>query len=205
MAKGCTLRSIRPIAIIAVFLLAGCSSEPRRSQPAARQAPEPRITQLYASPAEIRSGEKSLLCYGVENAASVGLQPPEHTLTPSPTRCVEVLPSKTTTYTVTAADARGRSASQSVTITVGPPRAPRAHIVEVHVSALKIKPRDLVQICFKAQHARSVRIDPVGPYPKSTSEGCISQQPVATTTYTVIVTGAEGDTDREKVTIQVAP
>ncbi|PYT82060.1 MAG: hypothetical protein DMG40_07055 [Acidobacteria bacterium] len=76
------------------------------------------IQTFYATPGEIRRGQSVQLCYGVANAKTVELEPQSNPVWPSYTRCVEVAPAKTTTYTLTIRDAAGNSKSQSLTITV---------------------------------------------------------------------------------------
>lgn len=76
------------------------------------------IRGLYLSPASIHRGETSQLCYDVANAKSVTLDPPEGEVWPSHSRCVNLSPKKTTTYTLTIADASGQKVSQSVELKV---------------------------------------------------------------------------------------
>ena len=76
------------------------------------------IQTFYATPGEIRRGEPVQLCYGVANAQSVKLEPQSNPVWPSYSRCVEVTPAMSTTYTLTIADARGNTKSQSLTVTV---------------------------------------------------------------------------------------
>ena len=76
------------------------------------------IRGLYLSPESIRRGETAQLCYDVGNAKTVSLDPPEAEVWPSHSRCVNLSPKKTTTYTLTIADAAGHAASQSVELKV---------------------------------------------------------------------------------------
>jgi hypothetical protein len=76
------------------------------------------IRGLYLSPESIRRGETAQLCYDVANAKTVSLDPPEAEVWPSHSRCVNLSPKKTTTYTLTIADAAGHAASQSVELKV---------------------------------------------------------------------------------------
>ena len=76
------------------------------------------IQTFYASPGEIRRGQQVQLCYGVANAKSVKLEPQSNPVWPSYSRCVEDTPEKTTTYTLTIADAAGKTKSQSLTVQV---------------------------------------------------------------------------------------
>jgi hypothetical protein len=76
------------------------------------------IQMFYASPSVIRRGESARLCYGVSNAKTVKLEPQSNPVWPSHSRCVEVAPTKTTTYTLTIEDAAGSTKSQAVEVKV---------------------------------------------------------------------------------------
>lgn len=76
------------------------------------------IQTFYAMPGEIRRGQSIQLCYGVANAKSVKLEPQSSPVWPSYSRCVNDSPAKTTTYTLTIADAAGNTKSQSLTVQV---------------------------------------------------------------------------------------
>lgn len=77
------------------------------------------ILNFYAYPVTVRAGDDSDICYSVSNAKSVTLDPPaKDPVWPSYTRCVKVAPRKTTTFTLTAADAAGHTKSSSVTVNV---------------------------------------------------------------------------------------
>lgn len=75
------------------------------------------IQSFYATPS-IRRGERAQLCYGVANAKTLTIDPPVGTLWPSHARCLDVSPTKDTTYTLTIQDAAGNAQTQSVTIQV---------------------------------------------------------------------------------------
>jgi len=76
------------------------------------------ILMFYASPGIVKRGEESTLCYGVSNAKSVTLQPQSNPVWPSQARCVDVSPSKTTTYTLTVTDSAGHTKSATATVEV---------------------------------------------------------------------------------------
>ena len=76
------------------------------------------IQTFYATPGSIRRGETVQLCYGVANAKTVTLEPQSNPVWPSYSRCVDVTPAKTTTYTLTIADAAGHTKSQSLEVHV---------------------------------------------------------------------------------------
>jgi hypothetical protein len=76
------------------------------------------IQTFYGSPGVVRRGESVQLCYGVANAKVVKLEPQDNPMWPSYGRCVDVKPTKTTTYTLTAEDAAGHNMTQTVEIKV---------------------------------------------------------------------------------------
>lgn len=76
------------------------------------------VRALYISPGVIHRGQSAQLCYDVANAKTVTLDPPVAAVWPSHSRCFDISPKKTTTYTLTIADASGKTASQTVELQV---------------------------------------------------------------------------------------
>ena len=76
------------------------------------------IRALYVALAIIHRGETAQLCYDVANAKAVTLDPPDGEVWPSHSRCLNLTPKKTTTYTLPIADISGKTASQSVELRI---------------------------------------------------------------------------------------
>jgi hypothetical protein len=77
------------------------------------------ILEYSASPATIRPGERSSLCYSVSNAKAVKIEPEaEEPVWPAFSRCVHVSPRKTTKYTLTIEDGAGHTRTADVEVTV---------------------------------------------------------------------------------------
>ena len=188
-------------AVLLAAVLTGCS-HPENPAPKVLQstAAPVKITQFYATKPALGRGEKSLLCYGVENAKTVTLAPPRQELSAALSRCVEVTPAETTKYTLTAEGGDGQKATQDLTISVG---APRPRIVEVKVSEMQVLRGDPVSLCYKVANAQAVRIDPIHFRAGPRNEGCVVVNPRETTTYVVTATGSGSETDRLPVTIKV--
>jgi len=74
--------------------------------------------QSFYGNSQILRGQSAQLCYGVANAKKVTLDPPAGPVWPSYARCLDVSPTKTTTYTLTASDDAGHSTSQTFTVKV---------------------------------------------------------------------------------------
>jgi hypothetical protein len=80
-----------------------------------------KIISFYAMPPVIHRGDEADMCYGVSNAKSVKLDPPDiASMFPSLDRCAKVAPKKTTTYTFTADDGKGNTKTAQLTIAVRP-------------------------------------------------------------------------------------
>jgi hypothetical protein len=76
------------------------------------------IQAFYANPGAVHRGESVQLCYGVANAKTVTLEPQPNPVWPSYSRCVDVKPTKTTTYTLTIDDGAGNTKTQSLEVKV---------------------------------------------------------------------------------------
>jgi len=63
-----------------------------------------------------KRGERGRLCYGVANAKTARIEPAVERIWPSLGRCVDIAPKNETIYTLTAEDAEGHSATQSLTV-----------------------------------------------------------------------------------------
>jgi hypothetical protein len=92
----------------------------RKYQPYAGLSTAVRIVQFYATPGVVPKGERTLICYGVDNASSVQIEPPVETLRPAQARCFWANPDRTTTYRLHATGADGTKAAQSLTVNVVP-------------------------------------------------------------------------------------
>jgi hypothetical protein len=75
------------------------------------------IQMLYGT-RQIKRGETAQVCFGVANAKTVTLEPGNNNVWPSHNLCVDVKPTKTTTYTLTATGGDGKNVSQQVTVAV---------------------------------------------------------------------------------------
>jgi hypothetical protein len=77
-----------------------------------------KILLFYATPAVVPRGGSAQLCYGVANATTVSIDNGVEEIKPSLSRCVEVKPKHTTNYTISAADDKGRRATQTIIVEV---------------------------------------------------------------------------------------
>lgn len=78
-----------------------------------------KILNFYA-PGSIHRGGPATICYGVNAAEHVRIDPPVEQLQPALSHCFQVSPAKDTEYKLTAQDGAGHVVTQSLTIRVEP-------------------------------------------------------------------------------------
>lgn len=78
-----------------------------------------KVLSFSLSAGAIHPGQTIKVCYGVANAKTVTIDPkPEGEVWPSLSRCVDAVPKKDTTYTITADDGQGHTDTQSLAVKV---------------------------------------------------------------------------------------
>ncbi|MDQ2841847.1 MAG: hypothetical protein M3Y72_12575 [Acidobacteriota bacterium] len=76
------------------------------------------FTGFSADSGLLKKGEHTQLCYGVENAQTVKLDPPVAAVKPTYHTCIQIEPKATTKYTISADDGKGHTKSESLTVRV---------------------------------------------------------------------------------------
>jgi hypothetical protein len=168
--------------------LAGCQHAP----PA-----HARIVLFKADPAFIPTGMTGKLCYGVENATKLDLNPPVEHLLPASERCIDIAPKQTTTYALTAWGADGIAEKKSFEVRV---LAPLPRLSDLIASSTEVKRGAQVKVCFKVENAKSVRARP-GKLDRGTN--CLIDYPRKTTTYKIDAFGPDREEDHGIVTVKV--
>jgi hypothetical protein len=192
---------------VTALLAGGCAKQEKTEQAGEAARPEPvTITQFYASPPSIARGSASLLCYGVDSAVEVRVEPEVEKLRPALTRCFEVKPASTTSYSLIATGRDGSTATRSVTVEVGAAAAAGPKLSNLQINKRAAKPGELISFCFEASGAASVTGAP-GRWQNggSPAKDCLMHQPQRTTTYRITATGAGGQTDTASITVEVKP
>jgi hypothetical protein len=177
------------LCLIVLVLLSSCS----RNQP----VPGPNITQFKAVPELVPAGITGKLCYGVENATSIDIKPHVEAVLPASDRCIDIMPNANTTYTLTAYGVDGVTKTKSVAVTVGP-AVPR--LSDLIARPTEVRSGSLVKVCFKVQHATSVKVSS-GRLDRKTN--CLTDRPRKTTTYRISALGANRQEDTGTVTVLV--
>ncbi len=164
----------------------------------------PRIVNFAANPMTITAGDSSTLSWNVENAKTVSIT---SLGTVNASGSQAVTPATTTTYTLTATN-DGGSVTATATITVNPKTggggggggtAPTVTSCAASPSTTA-KPGDPVVISYLAQNATGITISGVN---GATIAGPVTVNPQATTTYNIVVTGANNQTANCTVTVTV--
>ena len=91
------------LSIVGAILLVATLGAQRGAQPGL----EPRIVSVEAKPATVKAGQPVLLVWHVENPSGVAIEPGIGAVTPRGSR--QVIPTATTTYTLTAKGGPSRS------------------------------------------------------------------------------------------------
>jgi hypothetical protein len=79
-----------------------------------------KILNFYATPGVIRRGQRTLICYGVNQAERVRIEPPVEQLHPALSHCLEVSPLQDTAYKLIAEDRAGNVVTETLSIKVAP-------------------------------------------------------------------------------------
>ncbi len=201
-------------ALLAVLSLAGCGSQ---APPPAQKAGPPaiavepvKITHFYAGSREIPDNQSVGLCYGVENARTVRLEPPAEELKPGFNRCVYLTPDRTTTYRLVAEGFDGSTASESVTVRVKPSVTEPSYagvqpglFTLTFASAPEVSRGDAVTLCYGAPEAETVVMDPPLMELKPGKRFCFKATPDATTTYRFTATARDRRVESATLTVIV--
>jgi hypothetical protein len=177
--------------------------------PAASEGPK--VLLFYASPPAVARGDRTLICYGVANAASVRLEPAIEEIKPSFNRCIETRPTRSVTYTLHATGPDGRTTASTIQVSVGAAAAPARDSgtgPQILYFSKKETKRDgervLHSLCFATERSTEVRLEPAVLPPLTTAMGCFWVAPEQRTTYTVIASDAEGRSVRKSLTVDAS-
>ena len=167
----------------------------------------PKIASFSVSPSAIPANGQAQLCYEVENADSVHIEPNIGERKPASKECLSVTPSETLTYTLTAIAADGQSTSRQITLNVRPVPSqpvPRPQILSFKASPEQVVDDGTAQLCFRLKDASYAQLDPgARSLAVSSQDQCVEVRPLKTTTYTLKAFNSEGVETRDNATIRV--
>jgi hypothetical protein len=155
------------------------------------------ITSFTASPTNIDAGQTATLSWTVAGATSVSISPGIGSVNPQ-SGSTQVSPQQTTTYTLTA-NGPGGSVNATAVVSVGGGTPPQ--IIRFEASPLTIQPGQQSTLSWSTSGGSQVAISGVGAV---TANGSTTVSPQQTTTYTLSVTGTNGQTVTAPITVTVA-
>ena len=167
----------------------------------------PKILEFLVDPKQITRGTTVSLCFRVEDASSVNIEP--RITKPRPASngekvCVQHQPKATTTYTLTAFGEGGlQPATRQDTVTVDEPKLKHARILFFNVSPERIKRGESVNVCYGVADANDTTISPPGKEFPGIEKNCFEQRPRESTTYTLSTRGEDGVTSSESRSVTV--
>jgi hypothetical protein len=160
-----------------------------------------RILAFYGSPAFLVRGQHAIVCYGVENARAVRIEPPVEKLKPAANRCFSVTPQNDTTYELSAEGPDGTTVKESFSLTVEPP-APEFTLLAT--GPKEVDKGDRYGVCYGVRHATRLRLDPLGmSLPPVHPRHCVMFPLVRSMNFTLTAWGEDGRTVIEKWGVRV--
>ena len=189
----------------ALVILASCGKQPAPEAQQVAPSKTAKILQFYAGSPTVARGEQVLICYGVEDAKSVRLEPPIEQINPSFNRCFQYAPAATSHIKLIAAGADGTERSKTIEVAVaGVASPPKGQLILFFVSSGKSVPAgQRVTLCYETRNASSVRIEPAPTDRKLSGKDCVTAEVKQKTRYTLFATGPNGIQDRESLQVDV--
>lgn len=165
----------------------------------------PKIVEFSVRPQRITRGASVSVCFKVENASSVDIQP-EVAKSRAAEDCVQQRPRVTTTYVITAFNDAGlKSQPRQDTVTVDePPPLKHARILFFKASSQQINQGETIELCYGVADANTTAISPPGREVPSVENNCIKHRPRESGTYTLKTTGEDNKTETQELRVVVA-
>ncbi len=220
LSREFAIRACLPLlaALAGMLLLASCASEGPKPGAGADAKATVKILNFYPGQPSFAPGDQAQICYGVENAVSVRLEPPVAEIRPLSVKCVWFKPSGSMKLTLVATGTDGREARETIDITVkagapastslppeaaGDAAASGGTLIETFVAtATSIPPGGGATVCYVLREPATVTLQPPSGELGGDLRKCILLRPSATTTYT-LTARAGGKTEHATVTIRV--
>lgn len=206
---------VSAVASAVLILCVGCSSSRESATEGKTEPASARILYFYAGQAAVPPGEPAQICYGVENATSLRLEPGLTDVRPLSSKCVWIEAKQTTDLTLVAVGEDGKEVRASATVTVraGAPSStrteetaagtPSSSIIETFAAtASKVPSGGMSTICYVISKPASLSLEPAQGDLGSELKKCVIVKPTTTTTYT-LTANADGKTETAKVTVRV--
>jgi uncharacterized cupredoxin-like copper-binding protein len=150
------------------------------------QAGNPQILRFEANPVSVQPGQPVTLSWATSGASTASISG-VGTVTVNGSTTVN--PQQTTTYTLTATSADGKSVTAPITVTVATGTVPQ--VVVFVATPQNIDAGSSTKLCWQVTGATNIKIDP-GVGSNLNANDCATVSPTTTTTYTLTATNASG-------------
>lgn len=199
-------------AAVAVMFLASCSAEKQSEVASEPSTSGPKILMFYPGQPSVAPGDQAQFCYGVENAASVRLEPAVEDIRPLSNKCVWFKPEKTMELTLIARGTNGDETRETISIKVESgapsstrvaPGASQTGLIETFIAtATTISRGGGSTICYVLREPATLTMNPSTGDLGTDLKKCVLVRPTETTRYTL--TAKAGDkSDSVSVTVAV--
>jgi phospholipase C len=188
--------------VLVLAVMIGCGGG--AVTPPVDKGPSQAVIAFASGSSTIVQGQSTTLSWKVTNAASFSISPAVASDPLPMIGSATVSPSQTTTYVGTATDANGKTATNSVTVTVVPQGS--APTMSLSISPGIVAAGQSTTLTWASTNSTSVTISPsvLGDDVTSVAlSGSTAIVPSATTTYTATATGAGGITASASATINI--
>ncbi len=194
------MKSFTKLQPILLVLLVACGSAPPSDHAKQQTSQRARILQFYgANTQAVVKGQPLAICYGVEDAQSVRMEPPEVELGLSRNRCFAVSPKQNTTYLLIAKGTDGQEVQQPFPVRVV--AAPQAVQLIRSFDVMPAKAGLSVNLCYQTKGAVSLTLTPaLAPVEPAEHPLCVPVPITQQTTFLLTATDAAGNVDRMQVT-----
>jgi len=178
----------------------GGPAPPAAVYEASTGAGEVKITHFYPKSGSIFRGDSTIICYGVQRAREVRLEPPVDAVWPAVSRCLSVAPAQSTTYILRAMGTDGREVSESIRVEVGP--APPRFVL-FSTSNPELARGEQLTMCYGVENAVKLRLAPLEMDLPPVTKHCVRFGAPVSGRYTLTATSAEGVTARQEFRVRL--
>jgi hypothetical protein len=193
--------------VLLFILAAGCGQKQPPAETKTASAASPvKILHFGAGDESTPLGQPINICYGVENAEAVKIEPYIDRTWPSLSRCVQANPKRPTIYVLTATGKDGKSVTAELKVGVGPASekpAGRELITSFAAMAVQAAPREPFTLCYSTRpEVTAVSIQPAVRKLAPGNKVCFPATIDKSTTFILSASTANGETDRMQVTVK---
>ncbi len=193
------MKSFIKLQPILLVLLVACGSAPLSDHAKQQTSQRARILQFYGANTQVVKGQPLTICYGVEDAQSVRMEPPEVELGLSRNRCFAVSPKQNTTYMLIAKGTDGQEVQQPFPVRVVAASQPVQLIRSFDV--MPAKAGLSVNLCYQTKGVVSLTLSPaLAPVEPAEHPLCVPVPITQQTTFLLTATDSSGNVDRMQVT-----